>query len=285
MEEDKVVSTEVVAETPVVEVSVEATAAVAEVSAPVTEAAEEPSFTLPPPRKKTAEERINEMRRKQGDAERLAEYWKRVALEKEQAKPQEPVQVAPTPEQLPPEPKEEQFTTYADYIKALVRHERMAVDAEAQARVAKQNQLEAQRQYEKSVANFFAKAEPVRQQYEDFDEVIKAEVFTSAMESILFKTDNGPEVAYFLCRPENRALANKINSLPLVDQIYELGKLETSLLVAKKTRKVPAAPTPITPVGGITGGAEVDESKMSTEEVIKHWDKKRLEALQKKFGG
>jgi hypothetical protein len=80
-------------------------------------------------------------------------------------------------------------------------------------------------------------------------------------------------------------LANKINSLPLVDQIYELGKLETSLLVAKKTRKVPTAPAPITPVGGITGGTEIDISKMTIDEFMEYEKKKKMAEFEAKHKG
>jgi hypothetical protein len=100
----------------------------------------------------------------------------------------------------------------------------------------------------------------------------------------LLNSDNGPELAYFLGRPENRTTAEKIRNFPVEIQLYELGKLEASLLVAKKTKKVPSAPPPLTPVGMGTGGEE-DPSKMSTAEWME-WDKKRtLERLSKKHGG
>jgi len=104
------------------------------------------------------------------------------------------------------------------------------------------------------------------------------------MREALLQSENGPQVAYHLGRPENWDLANKIRELSPTRQLYELGKLETQLLVVKQTKKVTAAPPPIKPVG-ITGGGEKDPSKMSTEEWM-DWDKKQtIEKIKKRLSG
>ena len=115
--------------------------------------------------------------------------------------------------------------------------------------------------------------------------MIEAPVFSPVMRAALLKSENGPEVAYFLGLPENRDTAEKIRSLPIEMQPYELGKLATKLELAKQTKKVPSAPPPIKPVGMTGGGTGVDPSKMTTEEWME-WDKqKRLEKLKQRYGG
>jgi len=91
-------------------------------------------------------------------------------------------------------------------------------------------------------------------------------------------------VSYYLGRPENRAITDRIRSLSPQEQVYELGKLEAQLIIAQKTKKTTTAPEPIKPVG-ITGKMDVDESKLSDDEWFALEEKRRLEKLKKKYGG
>jgi hypothetical protein len=104
------------------------------------------------------------------------------------------------------------------------------------------------------------------------------------MRYAILNSDTGPELAYFLGLPENRDTALKIQSLSPDRQYYEMGKLETKIALAQKTKKVPSAPPPISPVGMSGTGGEVDPSKMSTAEWMA-WDKqKTLDKLKAKYG-
>lgn len=250
--------TEVVEETPKEEPKVEV--------APV----EEP-LVMPPPKKKTAQERIDEITFKRREAEREAEYWRAKATERTEVRPEAPYS------DTFQRPVISQYDTTEAYEDALLNwHDERRT---AQTRVE-----EVRRKAEEATNRFQERAKTVRDQYEDFDEVVENPVFTPAMRSALLGSENGPEIAYFLGRPENSTTASKIRALPVEMQIYELGKLEAKLLVAKQTRKIPQAPTPISPVGMGTG-AESDPSKMSTAEWME-WDKKRtIERLSKKYGG
>jgi len=243
---------------------------------PVEETATTPPTETPlleQPRKKTAQERIDEITRARRQAEREADYWKRVAQERAQ----EP-QVQPQTPQIPTRPNINQYQTQEEYEDALFAWRDNKRYIETNSERMKRDLGEAQR-------SFNIRATKFREEHEDFDEVINNPVFSPAMSIALLKSENGPEVAYFLGLPENRPVVEKISNLPVEVQLYELGKLETNLLLAKKTRKIPSAPSPITPVGGSGTGAEEDPSKMSTEAWME-WEKKtRMDKLKKKYGG
>ncbi len=233
------------------------------------------SEETPPPRKKTAKERIDEITRARREAEREREYWKGVALEKQQVE-ERPPEPSVTQPQLPPRPTLDQFETTVAYEDALFewRDKVQAIKfAETHARTAQ----------EEALRNFSQRAKKLRKEHEDFDEVIESPVFSPTMRMVLLNSESGPTIAYHLGLPENRDTAERIRFLPPDMQIYEIGKLETKILLAQQTRKVPSAPSPIKPVGMI-GGTEVDPSKMTIEEWMA-WDKqKTLEKLKAKYG-
>jgi hypothetical protein len=104
MEEEKVVPTEEVAQEEVKEEKTE-------------EVVEEVKTeeVVEPPKKKSAQDRIDELTRKWRDKERDAEFWRSKALQKEQEqKPPEPV--APN---IPRRPTLDQFETTEQYEDAL----------------------------------------------------------------------------------------------------------------------------------------------------------------------
>jgi hypothetical protein len=253
-DEEKVVSTEVVEEPKEIQ---------AEPEEPKTEEVvkAEPEAVEPPKPKKTAQERIDELTRKRRDAERDAEYWKAKALQQKE----EPKPVDKAPEV--PEPTLDQFDTTEQYVKALIRHERQQEEARI-ARERRENEVDtAYRTYEQ-------RASKARAEHEDFDEAVNQTLYTDTMKMALWKIENGPEIAYHIAVHPTEG--ERIRSLPPDMQIYELGKLETKLLLAKQTKKVPGAPPPITPVGTAGGTRETEPSQMSMEEWMA-WDKKQTE--------
>lgn len=264
------------------EVPVEETAEVVEQAEPAekevteqVEPAEEGTVIAFEPKKKTAQERIDEITKARREAEREREYWKRVALEKE---PKEQLVAHEIPG-VPSRPTIDQFDTTSEYEDALlVWHD---TRKEAKTRAERQRLAE-----DESLKTFQSRAKKLREEHADFDEVIEAPVFSQVMRSALLHSENGPAVAYFLGRPENIETAEKIRALPTELQPYELGKLETKLMLAQQTKKVPGAPPPLKPVG-ITGGGEIDPSKMSDDEWYA-WEKqqtmKRLESRYNKGG-
>jgi len=239
---------------------------------PTEEVAEVPE-TPAEPRKKTAQERIDEITRARREAEREREYWKKVALENQQRQP-EPIN---TP-QGPARPTLDQFETTQQYEDALF-------DWRDRVRELKGAEIAQRTAEETALSEFNRRAAKLRAENPDFDEVIEAPVFSPAMRGVLLQSENGPEVAYFLGRPENREQAEKIRGLPADRQAYEIGKLESNLLLAKKTKKVPGAPPPITPVGMGGGGKTEEPDANAPIEVWMAWDKqKALDRMKAKYG-
>jgi hypothetical protein len=240
--------------------------------APVEEKVEEPE--PPTPKKKTAQERIDEITKARREAEREKEYWKQVALDKAKETPK-PVQ---EPTIRNPRPTISQFDTTEAYEDALLDwRDRVKEEQSAEQRRVKEQ--------EEGLSKFQKAAAKAREQYADFDEVVESPVFSPQMRYAILNSDTGPELAYFLGSPENYDTALKIQSLSPDKQYYEMGKLETRLALAQKTKKVPSAPPPISPVGMSGTGGEVDPSKMTIEEWMK-WDKEQaLAKLSKRYPG
>lgn len=244
-------------------------------SEPAQDAAETTAEAPPEPKKKSVQERIDEITRARRGAEREREYWKRVALEREQQRPQES---APEMLNKPPRPTLDQYETTTAYEDALFRWHDSVREIDAAAR-------REQSERETALKLFNERARKIREENADFDEVIEQPVFSPIMRGVLLQSENGPEVAYFLGRPENRDQAERIRNLPAERQAYEIGKLESNLLLAKKTKKIPGAPPPINPVGIGGGIKEKDPSEMSVEEWML-WDRRNQEEkIKRKYGG
>jgi hypothetical protein len=260
MDEEKVVSTEVAEEA----VQAEST------EEPKTEEVVETPEETPPPKKKTAQERIDELTRKRREAERDAEYWKNKALQKEESKPAEP------PSPIPKRPTLDQFETTEQYEDALFEWRDKKREIEQQAEKQKVEQ-------EAAFRTFQERAQKLREENEDFDEVIERPVFSPAMRDALLLAENGPALAYHL--GNNPAEAKRIQGLPVVQQLLELGRLETKMILAKQTKKTTAAPEPIRPTSMSGTVKEKSTDEMTTEEWMA-WDRQReREKLKKKYGG
>jgi len=230
--------------------------------------------TLPPPKKKTAQERIDEITRARREAEREAEYWRKVALEKET---KDKITEPPVTPQQPQRPVISQFETTEAYEDALLNwHETKKATETA---VIKQRE-----EQEVNLRKFNIAAAEARKKYEDFDDVVEAPVFSQQMRESIFGSDVGPELAYFLGLPENRITADAIRAMPPQKQYYEMGKLETRLTLAQKTKKVTSAPAPINPVG-ISGGGVEDDSKLTIEQWMAREKQREIDKWKKKYGG
>lgn len=202
------------------------------------------------------QDRIDELTRKRREAERDAEYWRGRA------------------EATPPstsEPKEEQgldpddFDTNADYLKAVTTQIRDDIKTtNALERKNEQNaviQTEVAKQYQEA-----------RVKHTDFDEValspsvqITQSMFDAAMGKSL------GDVLYFL--GSNKAEASRIASLSPTQQIKEIGKIETKLVL--KTPGQTNAPNPPATVGGGGSTTTKSEKEMTRSELHAKWNATR----------
>lgn len=240
---------------------------------------------IQPAPKKTAQERINELTKLRRKAEREREYWRNVALDKsnsvEQGGNKNTSAVTAKVEEIPnvpPRPSIENFETTEAYEEALVDWRLDIREARRKADITKAERKSA---YDK----FQREADKIREEYDDFDEVVERPVFTSHMRDAILASNIGPMLAYHLGRPENQQLAETIGRLSPAAQILEIGKIEANLTLAQKKRKPTGAPPPINPVGGSGANAITDESKLSDDEWFKLQQKKRLDALTRRYSG
>jgi hypothetical protein len=169
---------------------------------------------------------------------------------------------ATTPEEKavdakPVEPSEEDFETYSDYNKALIKwniqnelHQEQAGRRESLARD------QAQRAQAELVAAHRARIDEFKSEHEDFEAVIRGPhgaQLTKPMEDTIVNSELGPALMYHLT--QNPEEANRIARLHPMMAVKEMGKLEARLETAptgpvSSADPVTKAPRPIKPVGG-----------------------------------
>jgi hypothetical protein len=149
-----------------------------------------------------------------------------------------------------PEPKESDFESFSDYMKALAKHEarqivRAEKAAESQKAVKEAQMSEAQRQQTRQ-QELLEKGEA---KFDDFEDVVKSDKheYSRAAYLAILESDMSAEIVYHLAKnPEEGA---RIAQLPAYAQAKEIGKLEDKLS-AKPAPKPSKAPDPISPVTG-----------------------------------
>jgi hypothetical protein len=226
---------------------------------------------IAPKKKQTAQERFDELTWKRREAERQAEYWRKKAEEAERKAPE--ATAAAAPKGLP---KEEDFDNYGEFVKAVVAYEFNKRQENTAAERARESEIQA-------VIAFNRKADRLREKFEDYDEVVQRPVFSTAMQKILWQSDNGPQLAYYLGRPENEKIALRIGNLDEAMAAYEIGRLEQKLIVAAKARKTTSAPPPVKPIAPLSKPAE-GEIK-DDDEWFKLEKQREIEKLKKRLGG
>lgn len=202
------------------------------------------------------QERIDELTKARGTAEREAAYWKGVA---EAAKPQQQ-------DAKPSKPTLDQFEDYSAYVEALTDWKAdQKIDAKFAERDVKQSQ-------QAKASTWQQRAEAAKAEMPDFAEVLNASQapMTQAMAEVLQESDHGPAIAYHLAKNPNEA--DRIAHLSPLAQARELGKIEASLSAPKETpapKKVTSAPPPPTPIG--SGRSTAGEPGKMTQAEYMAW--------------
>jgi len=212
---------------------------------------------------------VSDLLEKMEKMDRRTQYLQR-QLEKKAIAPEPVVEVPKTSGR----PTIENYNTTEEYEDALFewRDNVKSVETAAQTR---------EREYANNMQTFNQRARALRDEYDDFDDVIEAEVFSEVMKGAILHSEKGPELAYYLGLPANIDVAEKIRNLPLERQLVEMGKLESKLTIAKKTKKVPGASTPPTPVGMGGGGTAKEPTSESPIAEWMAWENdKRLKKIQ-----
>jgi len=213
---------------------------------------------LPEKHSEKVQKRINKAIRAQREAERRADYAEGRLAELGK-KPSEETGTTP-------QPKEEDFDQYDDYIIALTdwrtdqKREQWRVEDERKIEEARLT--DSQRSYDEKMRKGYEK-------YEDFHEVVFAPTnpINHVMADIIEGSDMPHEVAYYLGGHVAECAA--ISRMPATQAARSIGAIEEKLRVALANQPQPKlksdAPTPIKPLGG----SEVvtkDPEKMTQEE-------------------
>lgn len=206
-------------------------------------------------RKRGAEKRIAELVKKAHEAQREAEYYrKQVEAGKS---------VGPNPDDYEGgeyDPRYIAAVAKAE-IQAELRAERVAQDQAVAAEMAEQRKAEVQ-----------VKMAEARVRYPDFDEVAFNQnlPITEVMAEVISESDKAADLAYYLGK--NPAIAAKVAGMSPLAAARELGRIETTLPVPKKTS---SAPDPIKPIAGKHAEGITDPNKLPMEEWMK-WRNSQL---------
>ena len=162
------------------------------------------------------------------------------------------------------EPDIDDFETYAEYQKALVRWE-IKQDKKEEAKKAAKEQLEdaskkAQKRFRDQYLAFSEKVDDLEEVLEQVSDV----ELNPAMQAAIADTDVAPEILYHLAK--NREELERINGLSPIKMVREIGKLELKLEgeakkddksdddeTPKKEIKKSRASEPITPLSAKRG--------------------------------
>jgi hypothetical protein len=177
-------------------------------------------------------------------------------------------------------PKADDFKTLDEYLEALSDwkiEQRLKEKAEREKSERERDTNE--QDIRRAVASFSEKAEKVREEYEDFDEVVFESDYTvtPVMYQAIMTSDMSPKIAYYLGKNPNEA--TRIAGLPPPAQMREIGKIEAKLSAPAPTQPKPSgAPAPITPVSGGKGS----DGSPSDSDDIKTWISKRNKQVRGK---
>lgn len=204
------------------------------------------------------DKRISKLVYEREEARRREAYWQGIAEGKGGATPG----VQPPAAKDGP-PKQEQFESYDEYLRALTRHEIRTEMAQERQKLT--GELEARELH----GGFEKRVEAVREKHADFDEVAFSNdhQVSPTMRDAIMNTQDGAEIAYWL--GQNHAESNRIARLSPNHQILELGRI-SARLAAPKAAPLPktasAAPPPIKPIRGADGTFEKDPARMTDAE-------------------
>lgn len=235
-----------------------------------------------PKRKGGFEKRIDKLTRAKAELERQnLELAARVAA-LEKGKPVEEKPAAATDD---PEPKEEDFDNFSDYVKATTKwtyrqEQKAKADSEAEAKA----NAEAETRKQRAAEGWNERVAEARKQFDDYDEVLEdaADIeVSSELEAALLEA--GPAVIYHLAK--HREDAERIAKLPTSTALREIGKIEAKLSAAPakeptptpQTKKTTSAPKPPAPLSGQSSALrDLDDPDLPFDEFERRREKQLL---------
>lgn len=222
------------------------------------------------PKKGGVEKRIGELTAGKRAAERDAAYWRGVAEGRSSTVPvaQKGAGDDPLDQELDPT----DFDSDSEYLKARADQAEKRLERKFESRIKTSEESGVQQVIAKSVAES-------RKKYVDFDAVarnpsvpVTREMFNAAV------GDNLGEILYHL--GSNPDEASRISSLPVLQQIKEIGKIEDRLVANPASPNPKPTPNPPRVLGGGGGSPPAKpESKMTRAELHQKWAEDRRKRL------
>lgn len=244
-------------------------------------------------RKASIQAQIDELVAQRGQTQRERDEIKaelatlraeRDALKGQTAKPAP--STSPVPAEDDPEPQEDQFDTYRDFVKAQARWEARQEyrEQDRKTREARQRDL-ATRAEQARLTSFTERLAKTREQHADFDARIDAgPALTKAMQEAILDADDPGAVMLYLADPDHQAEYQRIRDIGSpMGQYAAMKKLEGRVEAAAVRGPAPVAetksqaPAPIKPLGSTPGAVVSDgppnPDTCSQAEFDAYWNK------------
>ena len=163
------------------------------------------------------------------------------------------------------EPNPDDFETYADYNRALIRHEAKVI----------RNEERRESELEEAGKKFTSKLDDAKSRYDDFDDVFDPDLQVSgAMQAVMLDSDVGADIAYYLCK--NPDLAAKIATMSPIQATRKMSQIEARFSkdsddTPEQPKKVSKAPAP---VNGLKGSTSKTNGVPEDIDQFKSWYKK-----------
>ena len=186
------------------------------------------------------------------------------------------LKAAQQPAADPAAPRLEQFDDIEKYAAARADYEKGKALKDYQA---KQQGETHKQQIARLSESWESKAEAASEKYDDWEDVVGDKIKpTTPTLMALMEADNGPDVAYFLAK--NPKEIARIEKLPVLSQILEVGRISAKLAAEPPKPKTPSrAPAPITP---LTGASPVASDVPSDTDDMRDWMRKRQKQVHGK---
>lgn len=211
--------------------------------------------------------RLRKLNERVSEAKKEADYWKRVALEKEgktekpESKPEANAQTSGKPQK----PKQDDYTTYAEYEEAKDAYFEALADWKAEqilkASEAAKKEFEVRNAFKKRLDAHLSRVEKFKDENPDYDELVSdligpEDYVAPAVQEAILDSENGPALIYELAKDPREY--ERITRLPFAKAAMELGKIEARLSekskdLEKPKPKITKAPPPLKPVGASQG--------------------------------
>jgi len=199
---------------------------------------------------------------------------KRIAREKRRLEREYSARQQQTP-QLDAPISPDQFNSNEEFEDARVQQKALEL-------MRQQKEIESQREL---TAKFESRIEAFEEKFPDFEQIAKAPTHhvTDVMAQAIISSELGPEIAYHLGL--NPKESNRIATLPPLEQIKAIGRLEVKLADNPPAKKTSSAPAPISPVTARGNAKTLDttDPKAATELSMEEWARKENERVRKKL--